>query len=128
MTISNADLEAVARLMTSAFQSDYALRGDEAKSVKFQIAHMHEEVSEVFKAWREGDFASREVEDKFGLNHPEGLASECADVILVGLGMAKLIEDRYGVDVVAAVLQKHNYVTAKAIAKQVESSKPVVRV
>src|SRR5678810_1361140 len=66
-----------------------------------EIAHLHEEVSEAFRAWRLfKDFEIHETNGK-----PEGVPIELADVLIGLFYNAEL----HGFDLLAAVEQKHQF-------------------
>lgn len=66
-----------------------------------EIAHLHEELSEAFRAWRRfKDFEVRVVDGK-----PEGIPIEFADVLIGLFYNAEL----HGFDLMAAVERKHQF-------------------
>jgi hypothetical protein len=71
-----------------------------------EIAHLHEELSEAFRAWRLNGDARETVSAK---GKPEGVPAEFADVVI---GMAYLAE-LHGFDLMAAVEAKHLYNTRR---------------
>lgn len=71
------------------------------RTPEFLFSHLTEEVGEAFKEWRRGNF-DETVGTKAGVDHPEGLGSELADVVL----MIKIIAQECGVDLAAAEERK----------------------
>lgn len=106
------------------FEWKKAFHPKKQRSVTFIAAHMHEEVSEVFKAWRDDDLGPR-WEDNGGLRKPEGIASELADVILTACVMARVIEEEYGIaiNLDAAVASKLAYQEARLAKKSRKKAK-----
>lgn len=94
--------------------------GNTSRPIEYHIAHLHEEVSEVFGAWRDitgniklMDAIGRAQTNPFGYvwytgkneDKPEGFAIELADVVLVAL----FIADVTGIDLEAAMEEKMAY-------------------
>lgn len=99
--------------------SNWKKTGNTDRPLEYHIAHLHEEVSEVFKAKRELEEHLEEMQ-KQGVNpwaqiwfsakgdrtdHPEGFGIELADVILVALHIA----DVCGIDIEAQMEVKQTY-------------------
>ena len=106
------------------FEWSKAFHPKKMRTISFVAAHMHEEVSEVFKAWRDDDLLPR-LKDKDGLMKPEGIASELADVILTAGVMARLIEQEYGITInlEAAVAAKLEYQEARLLKRLAKKAK-----
>lgn len=73
---------------------------------------IHSEVSEACEADREGDLYSF-TEDKRGLEKPEGLMPELADVLIRTLDLMRFIAKRKGYDIDAIVQEKMAYNTTR---------------
>lgn len=67
-----------------------------------EVAHLHEEVSEVFRAWRKYHDTEIHIDEK---GKPQGVPIELADV-LIGLFYNA---EREGIDLMAAVVAKHQH-------------------
>lgn len=76
-------------------------------------SHMAEELGEIVKAMRTGKIGQTYELDEFGLSHPEGLGSECADLI----GLACALCEHFGIDIDAACDSKLLYLEARRNAK-----------
>ena len=72
------------------------------------LVHIHSEVSEIYEALRKGSALTKIYHDDDG--KPEGVPAELADVVLSCFGMAGL----YGIDLEAAILEKHAYDRVRA--------------
>lgn len=99
--------------------SNWKKTGNTSRPLEYHIAHLHEEVSEVFGALRELEPHMAEMQAQ-GVNpfsqiwygkkegrtdHPEGFGIELADVILVAL----FIADVTGIDIEAQMEVKMAY-------------------
>lgn len=71
------------------------------QSVEFMFAHMTEEVGEAFKEWRKGNIEETSG-TKAGVDHPEGLGSELADIVI----FANIIAEECRIDLDVAVETK----------------------
>ena len=92
------------------------------KAKPFRFAHLHEEVGEAWKAWREDDLEPRtEKVTKHGVKlvKPEGLPSELADVIFITMALA----DDFGIDLEAALHKKYEYLAERLSAKEAKKGK-----
>jgi NTP pyrophosphatase (non-canonical NTP hydrolase) len=76
----------------------------EGLDVGNSVALMHTELSELFEEYRNGR-KPNETYYKEGTKKPEGIPSELADLIIRALHFAGV----YGIDVDAAVAEKHEY-------------------
>lgn len=89
---------------------------------EFMFSHLHEEVSEAWKEWREGRVATRmEMVTKHGrrLLKPEGLGAELADVV----GMAIITADELGIDLDKELEKKWLYLQDRLAAKEAKKGK-----
>lgn len=84
---------------------------DDANTLPEEIAHLHEEVSEIFRAWRLTKAATVDVDDN---GKPEGVPAECADVA-IGLFY---IAERWGFDLLDAIQSKHAYNLGRSYATE----------
>ena len=96
--------------------SNWKKRGQD-RPIEYHLCHLHEEASEVFKAWRILTAEPETLPDMQGqgvnpFRHtwyhkgkPEGFAIELADVVLVAL----FIADVTGIDLEAAMEEKMAY-------------------
>jgi NTP pyrophosphatase (non-canonical NTP hydrolase) len=57
-------------------------RPPEERTVPYILAHTAEELGEVVKDWRKGKL-KRKIGKKAGVDHPEGMGSEIADVVIM---------------------------------------------
>jgi NTP pyrophosphatase (non-canonical NTP hydrolase) len=85
----------------------------------YTIAHMTEEFGEMAGEWRAGRISRTFGEDFFGLQHPEGLGSEIADV----LGMTAAFADIMGLSAAEDTLIKLHYLEQKLAEKQKKGAK-----
>lgn len=98
---------------------DWARAYKSKKEIKpeFLFAHLHEEVSESWKEWREGRIEQYvDTVKKHGvkLDKPEGLPAELADVI----GTALIIADLFDIDMDQAMFDKFEYLQTRLAAKK----------
>lgn len=97
-------------------------RTKKERTPEFMFAHLHEEVSESWKEWREGrvkqhtDYVTKH---DVTLEKPEGLPAELADVILIVVAIA----DKFDIDLDAAVQEKMDYLIARLAAKRAKKGK-----
>lgn len=84
---------------------------DDANTLAEEIAHLHEEISEAFRAFR----ATGGCERWFAPSgKPEGVPAEFADVVI---GMFYIAE-RWGFDLLEAVEEKHRYNLRRSYAAE----------
>ena len=83
---------------------------DDANTLAEEIAHLHEEVSEVFRAHRLG-MRTLTLDDD---GKPQGVPAECADVA-IGLFY---IAERWGFDLIDAIEAKHSYNLGRSYAAE----------
>lgn len=82
-----------------------------------RFAHLHEEVSESWKEWREGRLEQyMHTVKKHGhkLRKPEGLPAEMADVMILCMVTA----EELGIDLEKAIEDKAVYLAARLDAKE----------
>lgn len=119
---------ALRAVIDEAASIELSLRGSKrANDVTWQMAHLVEELGEMFKCFREDQWDSGTEQDHFGLAHPTGLASEAADVLGVALILIRAVEQATGINVVEATIAKQDYLRAKAAVKVVEGRSPSSR-
>jgi NTP pyrophosphatase (non-canonical NTP hydrolase) len=71
--------------------TDY--RKPEERTPEYLLAHTAEELGEVVKDWRRGKL-QRKIGKKAGVEHPEGMGSEIADVVI----MCAILAEEMGFD------------------------------
>lgn len=94
-----------------------AYRTKKERHPGFLFAHAHEEVSEAWKAWREGDTELRyEKVRKHGtkIQKPEGLGAELADAAI----LIAIIAEEMKIDLDEAIENKFVYLDARLEAKR----------
>lgn len=94
-----------------------AYKTKKERSRSFMFAHTHEEVSEAWKAWREGEKQTYFVEViKHGaiLSKPEGLGPELADAAI----MLALVAEEEDIDLDEEIRLKMIYLNDRLEAKQ----------
>lgn len=87
---------------------------DNANTFAEEIAHLHEEVSEAFRAWRSTKSAVITYADRHDDAKPEGVPVEFADVLI---GMFYIAE-RWGFDLLEAVEIKHQWNLKRSYAAE----------
>lgn len=92
-------------------------RPKRSQGIPYLFAHLHEEVTESFREWRNKTKPSVST-DRYGLGKPEGLGSELADVILDALTLAAAND----IDIEDEVRRKWTYRQDKLGAKLRKSS------
>lgn len=68
-------------------------RKPEERTPEYLLAHLTEELGEVVKDWRRGKL-KRKIGKKAGVDHPEGMGSEIADVVI----MCAILSEEMGFD------------------------------
>lgn len=68
-------------------------RKPEERTPEYLLAHLTEELGEVVAAWRRGKL-KRKIGRKAGVDHPEGMGSEIADVVI----MCAILAEEMGFD------------------------------
>lgn len=87
-------------------------RPKRSQGLPYLFAHLHEEVSEAFREWRDKTKPSVST-DRYGLGKPEGLGAELADVVMDALTIAEAC----GIDLEDEILRKYTYREDKLGAK-----------
>lgn len=104
----------ITKLQTRAATWNKAFKPKRKRTPEYTIAHATEEWGEMVKDWRAGKITETFSTDENGLDHPEGLGSELADVMI----FCGIIADQHGIDLAASVATKMNYLESKLIAKE----------
>lgn len=94
-----------------------AYRSKKERHPAFIFAHLHEEVSEAWKEWREGrvaHYAHKVMKHGVKIKKPEGVGAELADVVI----LATVAADELGIDLDKAIADKFEYLDARLAAKQ----------
>lgn len=99
-------------------------RSKKERKPEFMFAHLHEEVSEAWKCWREGGkeltgWLNTVTKHGKELTKPEGLGPELADVV----GMAIIIAEELDIDLEYELERKWEYLKARLAAKNAKKGK-----
>lgn len=94
-----------------------AYKSKKERTIPFMFAHLHEEVAEAWKEWREGRTETTwHNVTKHGkrIRKPEGLGAELADAVI----MAIIIAEDQGINLDVEIGHKWGYLQARLDAKK----------
>lgn len=109
------------KLQERASTWNKAYKSKRKRTPEYTISHMLEELGEMAAEWRAGRIGRTYSVDHFGLQHPEGLGSEIADVAI----FCGIFAEMNGLDLAEEVACKLSYLEQKLIAKtEAQASAP----